>query len=113
MNAMGLMRHAVHLALEEADRLGAQGIRRVKLRLGGLAGLTAESLAAAFAAVSQGTRAANATVEIDLVLPTGFCSACAAEVELILETLRCSRCGNETSDIRHGRELELHELEVL
>src|SRR5712671_3140757 len=57
MPAVGLMQHALHLALEEADRRGARRIHRLKLRVGQRSGVDSETLVGAFHTVSRGTPA--------------------------------------------------------
>ena len=112
MPAVGLMQHALHLALEEADHRGAKRVRRLKLRVGQRAGVTTDALLSAFSVVSHGTPADGAQVEIEVIPVCWFCQDCTAEVTIATQSPLCPQCGSSAIEMRHGRELEVAQMEV-
>jgi hydrogenase nickel incorporation protein HypA/HybF len=112
MPAIGLMQHALHLALEEADHRHARRIHSLRLRVGRRAGVEVEALITAFGVVSRGTLAEGARVEIEPIPVTWYCQVCASEVTLATQQPLCPQCGGTAMEMRHGREMEVAEMEV-
>jgi hydrogenase nickel incorporation protein HypA/HybF len=98
---------------EEAERLGAQSVRAVHLRLGALSGVVKESLLGAFELAREGTRLEATTLKIVDVATVIHCSACnrAWQAESVFD-ISCPACGGPSSEIISGRELELSALEI-
>jgi hydrogenase nickel incorporation protein HypA/HybF len=61
------MQTALELACDEAQRAGAVGVRRVVLRVGAASGVVLDALRFAFDALSPGTLADGAALEIEEV----------------------------------------------
>ena len=112
MHEVGLMQHALDLALAAAERQEASRIHRITLRVGALAGVEAEALEFAFAVVTAGTAAAGAVFEIEQVPLICFCEGCQAEFQPPTPFFECPRCGQLSQQVRSGQELELVSLEV-
>jgi hydrogenase nickel incorporation protein HypA/HybF len=112
MPAIGLMQHALHLALEEADHRHARRIHRLRLRVGRRAGVEVDALVSAFGVVSRGTLAEGARVEIEPIPVIWYCQVCASEVTLATQQPLCPQCGGTAIEMRHGREMEVAEMEV-
>lgn len=85
----------------------------VRIRLGALSGLVADSLQFGFEIAAQGTALQGARLEIERVPPVLWCSPCEAAVTLASTTrFRCPTCDTPSADILSGRELELSSLEI-
>lgn len=113
MHEVGITESALTAVLAQARFHGASRIHRVVLRIGALSGVVADSVRFAFEAVSRGTMAEGAVLEIVEEPVEVFCARCqtifAATGAAILS---CPRCGQLSADIRRGRELELSQIEM-
>src|SRR4051794_33018733 len=76
MHEFGLMQNALEIALEHAQRQGAQCIHLITLRVGALSGIVPEALAFAFEALAPGTLAATARLEMEPVPVVCYCPVC-------------------------------------
>lgn len=107
------MESALGAALGEARSQGARRVHRIVLRIGALAGVDADALRFAFDAMSPGTLAADAELEICAVPARAWCAACAGEFTIESGIIfSCPRCRRLSGDVREGRELELSRIEM-
>lgn len=108
------MESALEVIGQQAMANGASGVSRIVLRVGRLSSVDLDALRFAFDALSPGTLAADAVLEIESVPARAHCAVCAqdfpASTGLILA---CPRCRAFSSDIRAGRELDVVRLEFL
>lgn len=112
MHELSIMMEAVRMAVESAQSAGAQRITGVKLRIGELSGVVAESMQFAWEAVREGTMAEAALLEIQAVPAAGWCKFCQREFEVLDWLSECPRCHNPASELRRGREIEIAAVEV-
>ncbi len=87
-----------------------QGIRSVKLKLGDLAGIVPESLMFCFEAVSNGTIAQGAQLEIEKIPAVYHCGKCGSFFEDGRYMTLCASCG-ENVELISGNELDVTEVE--
>jgi hydrogenase nickel incorporation protein HypA/HybF len=112
MHEASLIEAVLERAEQEAGRAGATRIDRIRLRVGILSGVVPEALRFAFDALRQGTMAADATLEID-VIPARFgCLDCHAVSEHDTYEFVCPACGGTLIIEGGGHQLELAQLEV-
>lgn len=112
MHEVAIMQSALDIALQQANASGAQSLHQLRLRVGSLSGAVPEALQFAFEALSQGTLAAGARLDIELVPAAYWCRRCAAEFEAESYAYECPRCHELSSELRRGRELELSSMEI-
>jgi hydrogenase nickel incorporation protein HypA/HybF len=112
MHEASIMTQALAIAEEHAKRSHATSIRRIGLRVGVLAGVVPDALHFAFAALRQGTMAADAELGIEEMPATFVCLDCGSISESISMAFVCPACGGTTRLDDGGRELELAFLEV-
>jgi len=113
MHELGIMESALSAVLAAGRANGAQRVHRIVLRVGALSGAEPEALRFAFEAVSQGTLAAGAVLDIDAVPARARCPDCAIEFEAGAGFVTaCPRCRRLCGDLRQGRELELARVEM-
>jgi hydrogenase nickel incorporation protein HypA/HybF len=113
MHEVGIMEAALEAVLNRARVHGAQRVHRIVLRIGALSGVDADSLRFAFDAVTPGTIAAEALLEIRTVAAIARCSACDADFTAEAGAIfSCPRCCRLSGDVRQGRELELSRIEM-
>lgn len=87
-------------------------VHTVYLEIGALAAVDAEALRACFQAVSHGTVAQGACVEISTPPGEGWCPQCASVVTITSRLEPCPRCASYPVIIRQGTQLRLVALDV-
>lgn len=88
-------------------------VQAVTLRVGALSGVVEGALQFGYEIATQNTPLAGSRLIVQPQPVVIFCAACAELAELPgVQSFRCPRCGEPSSDVRHGRELELESLEV-
>lgn len=101
----------IQAALEEAERVAqinsCQIVETVHLRVGTLSGVVPEALTFAFEALKQGTRSAQAHLEIEHVQARARCLTCGHEYLLKEPGVPCPLCQTWSSELLSGKEIEL------
>lgn len=112
MHEVGIMESALDAIRREAAQHRATHVGRVVLRVGAISGVEPEALRFAFSAVTPGSIAEGAELEIQVVPARAHCKTCCAD--FVIESgfiFACPRCQALSGDVRSGRELELARLE--
>jgi hydrogenase nickel incorporation protein HypA/HybF len=112
MHEVAIMSEALRMAEDAARAAGAVRIIKLKLRIGSLSGVVAESMQFAFEVVSAGTLAQGAVLEIESVTAACWCATCQAEFECVDFFNECPRCHHPGGELRRGRELDLAAVEL-
>jgi hydrogenase nickel incorporation protein HypA/HybF len=112
MHEAGLMQEVLEIAERHARRHGATRIERLTLRLGPLAGVVPEALRFAFDALSAGTLAAGAVLDVEEVPLVCRCLACEHTFTPPDWVFLCPECGTLTDQVCQGREFEVASLEI-
>lgn len=112
MHEAALMQAALDVALKHARREGAGRIHRMTLRVGASSGVVPDALSFAFEALTPGTPAEGARLELKTVPVLCHCSRCDEDFRPADVIYACPRCGTISGDVRQGWELELVSLEV-
>lgn len=106
-----------HGIVETANRALADspGVRvsTVRLRVGRLSGVEPGALHFCYEVASAGTALEGSRLVIEEVPVAVWCPHCAREVELAgVQRFRCPDCDTPSGDVRRGKEIEVHALEV-
>jgi hydrogenase nickel incorporation protein HypA/HybF len=112
MHEMSLMESVLEIVEDEARRAGAARVKIVKLVIGELSHVEPEAMAFCFEAVTAGTKADGARLEIERTPGRGWCVDCAEEVRLSERFGACPKCGGHKVQMTGGDELRVAELEV-
>jgi hydrogenase nickel incorporation protein HypA/HybF len=112
MHEMALTESIVEIATEAAKEQGAQKVKRVFVDVGALSHVEPDALLFCFAAVSFGTIAEGAELEIDRVPGAGRCPDCGKNVMLAERFGACPECGRYRVQMTGGDELRVREIEV-
>lgn len=91
---------------------GFARVTLVRLEIGTLAGVEPEALRFCFDAVTRGTVAEGAGLDIVAVPGQAWCWDCEQVVTIGRHGDACPRCGGYGLEVRGGDELRLKELEV-
>lgn len=99
---------------EETERRGGAQVEAIHLKLGVLSGVVKEALLSAYELAREQTPFAAARLEIEEVPITVFCEKCQAERPVrSLQEFYCIVCNTPSSNLMHGKELELSALELI
>ena len=112
MHEMSLTESIVDIAVEAARKEGAQRVTRVVVDVGALSHVEPEALEFCFAAVSRGTLAEGARLEITRLPGAGWCPDCGKTVALAERFSACPECGGFRVQMTAGDELKVREMEI-
>lgn len=112
MHEMALTESIVEIVSEEARRQGFGRVRVVRIKVGAMAHVEPEALRFCFDAVSRGTVAEGATLDIRRQPGEGWCPDCGRTVPLVERFGACPECGRRNVRMTSGDELRIEELEV-
>jgi len=112
MHEMSLIESVVALVEDERRKQQFSRVRVVRLAVGVLGHAEPAALRFCFDAVTRGTIADGARLEIDEVPGEGWCSSCRQSVSLGERFAACPVCGDTQVRMTAGGELRLSELEV-
>jgi hydrogenase nickel incorporation protein HypA/HybF len=112
MHEMALTESIVEIAAEAAKKQGAEKVKRVFVVVGALSHVEPDALQFCFAAVSAGTIAEGAELEIDRVPGAGWCLDCGKTVPIAERFDACPECGGCHVQMTEGDELRVREIEV-
>lgn len=112
MHEMSLAEGVLQLIEEAGKREGFRRVTSVWLEVGRLAAVETEALRFCFDAVTRGSMAQGARLEI-LDLPgQGWCMKCGETVPMNESLGACPQCGNLQLQVTGGTEMRVKELEV-
>ncbi|RME16071.1 MAG: hydrogenase maturation nickel metallochaperone HypA [Alphaproteobacteria bacterium] len=112
MHEMALAESVVSIAEREARRAGAERITSVRLEIGALSHVVPEAMRFAFSAVSRGSLAEGARLDILRVPGRAWCHDCGREIEISALGDACPACGGYSVQVTGGQEMRVKDLEV-
>lgn len=115
MHELSITQSILEIALEYAQRNGAQKILEVQLQIGEITDFEDEWLQRYFDFLSKDTLAEGAKVRIERIPAKGQCSKCFAIFPIDKTTWnnKCPTCGEENWELISGREFRVEALEVI
>lgn len=112
MHEMALAEGILQLVEETARREHAQRVKLVVLEIGQLSTVEADALKFCFDAVTKGSIANGAALEIVQVPGAGWCMACAATLPMQELFGACPECGGYQMQATSGTEMRVKEIEI-
>lgn len=112
MHEVSLMASIVDLVVEERRKQVFSRVRTIRLRVGALGHAEPDALRFCFDAVTRGTIADGAALEIEIVPGAGWCAGCRRIMVLDERFAACLVCGDGPLRMIAGDEMQLAELEV-
>ena len=109
MHEFGIMETLLRDAAAAAQ---GEPVRRLKVRVGPLSGVVVDALRFAFEALSPGTLAEGARLEVAETRPEFRCPDCGILYETPVGEYRCPECGSAAGELVAGNEMELESIEV-
>lgn len=112
MHELSLCQAILEILKEQAERHQYRKVHRVELRVGPRAMVEPSSMVFAFGAVSRGTLAEGALLDIVAVPAKAVCLDCSHEAEAERLGEACPRCGSDRWMLEEDVGLRLGEIEV-
>jgi hydrogenase nickel incorporation protein HypA/HybF len=111
MHELALAESMLAIAKREARRAGLQRITTIRLEIGRLSCVAPEALRFCFNAVTRGSIAEGAALEIISVPGAGSCPLCGRSFPLVEPYGVCADCGAPLT-VTAGTEMRVRELEA-
>lgn len=112
MHELAVTESMLHVVVAEAERAGATRITRITLVIGELTSIIDESVQLYFDSMSEGTRAAGATLEFKYVHATLRCTACGQLFTKEGSGFTCPHCGGAGRLTGDAKEFYIESIEV-
>ena len=112
MHEMSLAEGVLDLIERNAAEQGFARVLSVQLEIGQLAGVDIDAMRFSFDAVTSGTLAADATLDIRAAPGEAWCMACSRGVEISRRGDPCPYCGSYQLQVTGGNDMMLKSLEV-
>ena len=112
MHEMAIVQSVLDVAFEAADKHSSSAVKKIKLRIGEMSGVVRESIEFAFSVLKDGTPAAGAELEIEMVRLEALCGSCGpASCAIANLNLICDSCGG-AMEIVSGREMKVEYVDL-
>lgn len=112
MHEMSLAEGVLQLIEDAAREQEFERVTAVWLEIGELSGVEVEAMKFCFDAVTKGSIAAGARLEVIALPGSGWCMECAMTVPMAEVFGECPRCGSHRMQVSGGTEMRVKELEV-
>ena len=112
MHEISLAEGVLQLIEDAAHQQEFTKVTTVWLEIGQLAGVEAEAMRFCFDAVTRGSVAEGAQLEILATPGAGWCMQCSATVALSEVFGACPQCGTHQVQVTGGTQMRVKELEV-
>ena len=112
MHELSLTESLMALVEDEAQKCRTDKVKVVRVLVGALSHVSPDALWFCFDAVSRGTVAQGALLDIVAVPGQGWCEDCSKTVAMPERFAPCPDCGGYRVSITSGEQFRLHELEV-
>ncbi|PLX44364.1 MAG: hydrogenase maturation nickel metallochaperone HypA [Hyphomicrobiales bacterium] len=109
---MSIAEGIVQVLEDQARVQNYSRVEKVWLEIGPMAGIELDSLRFCFGAVTRGTLAENAALEIIETKGEAWCMHCAKTVAVRQRFDACPDCGSYQLQVTSGDEMRIKELEV-
>jgi hydrogenase nickel incorporation protein HypA/HybF len=112
MHEMSLAEGVLQLVKDTARRECASRVKLVVLEIGRMSSVEPEALTFCFEAVTHGSMAQGAALEIISVPGAGWCMLCAETVPMQALFGACPKCGSYQVQATSGTEMRVKEIEI-
>ena len=112
MHEMSLAEGILQLVEETAQREKAQRVKLVLLEIGRLSTVEPEALRFCFDAVTRGSIAQDAALEIVSIDGQGWCMQCGQTQPMVEVHGACPTCGSYQMQATAGTEMRVKEIEI-
>ena len=113
MHEMALAQSIVDIIETEATRQNFDRVSHITLEIGALSCVDARALEFGLDAVTKGTRAEGAKLEIITPPGTAYCFGCQANTTIARKGDACPECGSYQVMVTGGEDMKIVSLEVV
>ena len=112
MHELSFAENIVEIIHKSVPRDELEDVRIIRLKIGTLAGVVADSLDFCFSTISAETPLANARLEIEQIPFSVRCNSCQKTFINDIGLVVCPECGGVDTYVVAGRELQVTEIEL-
>ena len=112
MHELSVAESILDIVKENTSDVLPSKVKRVKVRLGELAGVVADSLEFSFTAITAGTSLEKCSLEVEKVGIVVKCGDCGLESPLERFAFKCPTCGGDHVEVISGDDLQVVEREI-
>jgi len=112
VHEVALAEGVLRIVMDAARAGAAVRVHTVWVELGALAHVEPDALAFCFDAVTRGSLAEGATLEIARTAGTAWCMPCSVQVPLAKLGDACPRCGSYQLQVLQGDEMRVKEIGI-
>ncbi len=112
MHEMAVARGILEIVEQAAGQRQATCVKAVWLELGALSSVEPDAITFCFDAVTRGTLAEGARLNIDTIPGQAWCMACHAQVPIARRDDACPHCGGYELHVCEGTQMRVRELEI-
>jgi hydrogenase nickel incorporation protein HypA/HybF len=113
MHELGIAQNILEIVLQSVPEEQAQFVRLIRMRIGPLSGIVADSLDFCFSAVIGETKMRQARLAIEQIPMIARCKNCRHEFQMEDLTFLCPACQSSNLELISGKELEIVEIELI
>ena len=113
MHEMALAESMLEIVLQTARGNDAARVTLVRLEIGALSHVEPEALRFCFDAVTRGSLAERARLEIIVTPGAAWCMPCAETVPLSARGQPCPRCGSYQLNVVQGDAMRVKDIEIV
>lgn len=113
MHELSLAQSIVDIVHQYVPDEQGNSVRSIKLRVGDLSGVVADSLEFCFSAITSETSLCAATLQIERVPFTLLCRNCKNSFTSELGIVVCPACGGNNTEVVAGTEMQVVEIEMV
>lgn len=112
MHEMGLVAGILDSVIPTAKQAGALRVAKVSLSVGRMTEVIEDAMVFAFEALTEGTLAEGAELDLTIVEPKSICLECGTEYDHDQLHVTCPSCGSAFTQLLQGKELQIDSIEV-
>jgi hydrogenase nickel incorporation protein HypA/HybF len=112
MHEIGVASGILDLVREHVPATQGPRVRAIRVQVGAMSGVVADSLAFAFGAIAAGTAYAQAFLTIERTPARASCTSCGRTFDLATPRFVCPACDGRSIAMLSGRELRVLSVDV-
>jgi len=112
MHELAIAQDIFEIVRQSVPKDQEAAVRKVRLRIGKLSGVIADSLSFCFSIIVNGTSMSQATLYIDEKPTVARCRDCSCDFEIADMVFLCPACKSSNLELISGKELEIVEIEL-
>jgi hydrogenase nickel incorporation protein HypA/HybF len=113
MHELAIAQNILEIVQQSVPEEQAPWVRWIRMRIGPLSGVVADSLEFCFSAIISDTKMRQARLAIEQAPMVSRCKNCQHEFQMEDLTFLCPTCESSNLELISGKELEIVEIELI